>query len=73
MRKGETAELSAAGGVKYQWSNAGGRILYTIRNYANNWDGRLNGVQLDEGTYYYVFEFDKPGILPKKGFITIVH
>ena len=51
----------------------GGRILYTVRNYGNNWDGRVNGSLLDEGTYFFVFKFNQPGILPKKGFITIVH
>jgi gliding motility-associated-like protein len=51
----------------------GGRILYTVRNYDNTWDGRVNGALLDEGTYFYVFVFNKPGINIKRGFITIVH
>jgi gliding motility-associated-like protein len=50
-----------------------GRILYTVRSYKNEWEGKVNGVLLDEGTYYYVFKFDKPDIQPIKGFITIVH
>lgn len=31
-----------------------GRVLYSVRGYKNEWDGKLNGVPLHEGTYYYV-------------------
>jgi gliding motility-associated-like protein len=49
----------------------GGKLLYKTRSYQNTWDGTVNGEPLDEGTYYYIFNFDgQKG--PIKGFITIV-
>ncbi|WP_316818333.1 YDG domain-containing protein, partial [Pedobacter nyackensis] len=49
-----------------------GRIVYKVRNYKNDWDGRLNASLLQEGTYYYLFRFDQPNVRVMKGFITIV-
>ncbi|RYF20249.1 MAG: gliding motility-associated C-terminal domain-containing protein, partial [Flavobacteriales bacterium] len=49
-----------------------GKVVYQIRNYKNDWEGTFQGAALQQGTYYYVFRFDKPGIVAKKGFITIV-
>ncbi|MBC7616023.1 MAG: gliding motility-associated C-terminal domain-containing protein, partial [Pedobacter sp.] len=49
-----------------------GRILFTVRNYDNNWDGRVNGNLLEEGTYYYTISFLDKKTITRKGFITIV-
>ena len=48
-----------------------GRLLYSQKNYTDQWDGTLNGAQLAEDTYYYIVDFG-PGIERIKGFITIV-
>ncbi len=51
----------------------GGRILYKVRGYQNDWDGTTSeGKSLAVGTYYYIFKFDDDNISPLKGFITIV-
>jgi gliding motility-associated-like protein len=49
-----------------------GRVVYTARNYQNNWEATLDGAPVSQGTYYYIFKFDTPGIAPLKGFITVV-
>lgn len=48
-----------------------GRLLYTTRNYQNNWNGEVNGVMLPQGTVYYTITFGA-NVAPKKGFISIV-
>ncbi|MGX5820966.1 T9SS type B sorting domain-containing protein [Chitinophaga lutea] len=48
-----------------------GRLIYVKRGYANEWDARLNGKPLAEGTYYYILDFG-PGLPKVKGFITVV-
>lgn len=48
-----------------------GRIIYTVIDYKNNWDGRVNGVILNEDTYFYVLDLGK-GFLVVKGFVSIV-
>ncbi|WP_291400483.1 gliding motility-associated C-terminal domain-containing protein, partial [Daejeonella sp.] len=47
-----------------------GRVIYSVRNYQNNWNGQLNGETLHEGAYYYVINLG-PGIRPKIGYITL--
>jgi gliding motility-associated-like protein len=48
-----------------------GRLLYTMKNYNNRWDGKINGRPLATGTYYYIIRFSQqPGVV-FKGFITI--
>ena len=47
-----------------------GRVIYSVRNYQNNWNGQLNGEILHEGAYYYVINLG-PGIRPKIGYITL--
>ncbi|MGV3763995.1 Ig-like domain-containing protein [Parapedobacter sp.] len=48
-----------------------GRLIYSRRNYANDWDGYLNGKPLAEGTYYYVLEVgdETPSV---RSFVTII-
>ncbi|MEX2588739.1 MAG: DUF2341 domain-containing protein [Chitinophagales bacterium] len=38
--------------------NRYGNELYTSQQYQNDWDGRYNGNDLPEGTYYYTIRFD---------------
>lgn len=33
-----------------------GRLVFTQKNYSNDWDGRYKGKPLDEGMYYYLVE-----------------
>nr|WP_295871979.1 gliding motility-associated C-terminal domain-containing protein [uncultured Chitinophaga sp.] len=49
-----------------------GRMVYVRWNYSNDWDGKVNGQPLAEGTYYYVLTINQ-GETTLKGFITIVH
>jgi gliding motility-associated-like protein len=48
-----------------------GRILYTKRGYANDWDGTFNGTPLASDTYYYIIDFGT-GISQFKGHITLI-
>ncbi|TWV95686.1 Ig-like domain-containing protein [Chitinophaga pinensis] len=48
-----------------------GRLIYTRRNYSNDWDGTYNGSPLAEGTYYYVLTIEG-GAKTAKGYITII-
>ena len=49
----------------------GGRVLYHVSGYKNDWDGTLNGKPLAAGTYYYVVDLG-PNQRQFKGFISIV-
>jgi len=48
-----------------------GKLLYSKKGYANDWDGNYNGAALPQGTYYYVF-FYGDGKGQKRGFITVI-
>ena len=43
-------------GCKLIIVNRNGTEVYSTSNYNNEWDGTINGTQLPEGTYYYVFD-----------------
>jgi len=49
-----------------------GRIVFTQRGYANTWGGTLNGVPLNEDTYYYVIDLGVKDAKPINGYITIL-
>jgi gliding motility-associated-like protein len=49
-----------------------GKIIYTRINYTNDWNGTFNGVNLPEGTYFYVITLNN-GEGEKKGYITIIN
>ena len=49
-----------------------GKILHKVKGYKNDWNGSINGVMLEEGTYYYLIEFGDGKLNAKRGFITIV-
>ncbi|WP_316820732.1 gliding motility-associated C-terminal domain-containing protein [Pedobacter gandavensis] len=48
-----------------------GRVVFTMFGYDNSWDGMINGVPLQEDTYYYILTIDS-GKGKKTGFISIV-
>ncbi|OQP54570.1 hypothetical protein A4H97_21615 [Niastella yeongjuensis] len=48
-----------------------GRLVYSHRNYNNDWDGKVNGNPLAEGTYYYIIIFNK-GENKASGYIAII-
>jgi gliding motility-associated-like protein len=48
-----------------------GRLLYSTRAYANDWDATVNGSPLAEGTYYYIVDFGS-GNPKMKGFISVI-
>jgi gliding motility-associated-like protein len=48
-----------------------GRMIYSRRNYSNDWDGTVNGSPLAEGTYYYILTIQN-GAKTATGYITIV-
>lgn len=51
-----------------------GKLVFKVRNYKNDWDGKFNGVALPQGTYYYSIDFDdvKLNLRVKRGFISIL-
>ncbi|WP_025146038.1 gliding motility-associated C-terminal domain-containing protein [Pedobacter jeongneungensis] len=48
-----------------------GRMIFSKINYKNDWDGRLNGKDLSEDTYYWILEYGDNNKL--KGFVSITH
>ena len=52
----------------------GGRTVFHVINYQNDWMGFLSGKPLAEGTYYYIIKLRKNSKADLiKGFITIVN
>lgn len=49
----------------------GGHTVYTQHGYSNDWNGTYGGMQLAEGTYYYMIDLG-PQQPKLKGFITII-
>ncbi|RAI97531.1 gliding motility-associated-like protein [Chitinophaga skermanii] len=49
-----------------------GRMVYYKKGYLNEWDGKVNGRPLAEGTYYFIVDFG-PNLPKSKGFITLVN
>ncbi|MFM6970125.1 MAG: cadherin domain-containing protein [Sediminibacterium sp.] len=49
-----------------------GRAVFAKRGYNNEWDGSLNGKKLKEDAYFYVIKFNKDGVLPIRGYLSIV-
>lgn len=51
--------------------SAAGAIVFEAKRYHNTWDGKVNGLPLAEGTYYYIIDLgDKADLV--KGFITVI-
>lgn len=49
-----------------------GRAVFAKRGYNNEWDGTVNGKLLKEDAYFYVIKFNKDGVLPIRGYVSIV-
>lgn len=51
----------------------GGRVVYKVKNYQNNWTGDLSGLPLAEDTYYYILTLRKDGrTATQRGFISLI-
>jgi gliding motility-associated-like protein len=50
--------------------SSSGQEVYVKNNYDNEWDGKMAGIPLPLGTYYYIFEKGNSAS-PYKGYITI--
>ncbi|NII27978.1 T9SS type B sorting domain-containing protein [Pseudoflavitalea sp. X16] len=48
-----------------------GKLVYRKNGYNNEWDGRMNGTPLANGTYFFVLKVNNE--LQVKGSVTIVH
>lgn len=55
---------------KFSIFDRGGRLLYSVRNYQNNWDGYFRGKVLAEDTYYYILDLGKGNAV--KGFVSVL-
>jgi gliding motility-associated-like protein len=52
--------------------NANGANVITFKDYKGDWDGKVNGIKLPTGTYYYMIDLaDGSAII--KGFLTILN
>ena len=57
--------------------NRWGNTVYNMKRYDDSWNGKSGNVltmgsnKLPEGTYYYIFEYNKYDRPPKKGFVVI--
>lgn len=47
-----------------------GKLIYQKRGYSNDWDGRINGTVVTNGTYYFVLKSRKD--IKIKGAITVI-
>jgi gliding motility-associated-like protein len=45
--------------------NIYGNVVFTKKGYMNDWKGTYNGVELPDGTYYYVLKFDSSDVVLK--------
>jgi gliding motility-associated-like protein len=48
-----------------------GRVVFTQKNYMNDWEGTYNGKPLPEGAYLYIIKLG-PGIPAAQGVLTII-
>ncbi|WCO01530.1 choice-of-anchor L domain-containing protein [Psychroserpens ponticola] len=57
--KNEVFDLSSYGVTKLEIFNRNGVLVYTKKNYTNEWFGQTNeGDELPVGTYFYTMEYD---------------
>jgi gliding motility-associated-like protein len=57
--------------------NSNGQLVKTLPDagqtgYTGNWDGKVNGIKLPPGTYYYMIDLED-GSAIIKGFLTILN
>jgi len=51
----------------------GGRVVYKVKNYQNNWTGDINDLPLAEDTYFYILILRKGGrTATQRGFISLI-
>lgn len=43
--------------------NRWGKLVYTTKDYQNDWDGRSDGAEVPEGAYYYIIKSEKKGTI----------
>ncbi|MFK8054603.1 MAG: gliding motility-associated C-terminal domain-containing protein [Saprospiraceae bacterium] len=48
----------------------GSRVL-EVKGYSNNWDGTFDSAPLPDGTYFFVAEFNEPGLEPVAGYVQL--
>lgn len=65
-------ELEAYGNCKVKVYNSNGRIIYENTDYKNNWDAKVEGEYIPEGTYYYTVESNELTEI-QKGTINVLH
>jgi gliding motility-associated-like protein len=54
--------------------NTWGSLIFSAKNYQNNWDGKLNGNDVtlpDGGSYYYQIDLDGNGTVEEQGWLYI--
>ena len=54
--------------------NTWGSLIFSAKNYQNNWDGKLNGNDVtlpDGGSYYYQIDLDGNGSVDEQGWLYI--
>lgn len=52
--------------------NIYGQKIYHSTSYQNDWKGTYNSSRLPDGSYFYLIEFNRKGIKPIKGIISIL-
>jgi gliding motility-associated-like protein len=57
---------------KIEVFNRNGHLVFSSLGYGNPWDGRINGVPLPVGTYYYIIDLYKNGYSRLSGSVTIL-
>jgi gliding motility-associated-like protein len=52
--------------------NRNGMLVFEQEGYNNSWNGTFNGLQLPDGTYYYILQFTSDDGSTVKGAVTII-
>ena len=52
--------------------NQWGETVYKSAAPYQPWDGKRNGTEVGESTYYYIIEFNEPGAGSKTGYVTLI-
>jgi gliding motility-associated-like protein len=68
----DIAFLNDYSNCKIQVFNRNGQVVFNSLGYGNPWDGRINGVPLPVGTYYYIIDLNKNGYTRLSGSVTIL-
>lgn len=69
-----TSSNSCVTRIEVNVYNRYGQLVYTHKNYSNNWDGKVNGKPLPDGTYYYknIYTLINGRMIDYKGDVTII-